>query len=136
MNDSFDFRVSTNKDVTAEEYAQLARSVGWGSEEDSKLFVVSNAAYPLVVHARETSGLLIGYLSAFSDGAFSTMLGELIVHNQFQGHGVGRAMLEVVEKQWPGVPIYIKALGEAKHFFKACGYKVPLAEMTILFKRP
>lgn len=45
-------------------------------------------------------------------------------------------LLRAVEEQYRGIPIYAKALGDAKHFFLARGYKVPSVEMTVLFKRP
>ncbi|MFT3721285.1 GNAT family N-acetyltransferase [Pseudorhodoferax sp.] len=129
------FAISTERTVTASEFARLLDSVGWGGDDDAAAFERSYAAYPLVVHAREADGTLIGYVSAFSDGAYSTMLGELIVHRDAQGRGVGKALMRRVEDEWPGVPIYVKAMGGAKHFFQACGYRVPSAEMTVLFKR-
>ena len=110
-------------------------AAGWG-EHDETAFVRSYAAYPLVVHARADDGAMVGYLSAFSDGAFSTMLGELVVHPAVQGMGIGRALMQRVEQAFPGVLIYVKAMGQAKHFFAACGYREPKAEVTVMFKRP
>ncbi|MNW02814.1 Acetyltransferase (GNAT) family protein [compost metagenome] len=64
------------------------------------------------------------------------MLGELVVHPAVQGMGIGRALMQRVEQAFPGVPIYVKAMGQAKHFFAACGYREPKAEVTVMFKRP
>lgn len=130
------FAISTERTVTALEFAELTEAVGWGGNEDAAAFERSYAAYPLVVHARDEGGRLVGYVSAFSDGAYSTMLGEVLVRRDAQGRGVGRALMERVEQEWPGVAMYVKAMGDAKHFFKACGYKEPRVEMTVLFKRP
>lgn len=65
--------------------------------------------------------MLLGTSPPSADGAFSTMLGELVVRPTFQGSGVGRALMRVIEAQFPGVPVYVKAMGEAKGFFEACG---------------
>jgi hypothetical protein len=92
------------------------------------------AAYPFIAHARSVDGRLLGYVSAFRDQAFSTMLGELVVHPDVQGKGIGRALLLAVEQAFPGIPIYVKPLGQAKEFFLACGYRSPASEMTVLFK--
>ncbi len=110
-------------------------AAGWG-ERDEASFLRSYRAYTLVAHARWDGGSVVGYVSAFSDGAFSTLLGELVVHATVQGRGIGRALMQQVEKTFPGVPIYVKAMGEAKHFFAACGYREPKAQVTMMFKRP
>ncbi|WP_158291762.1 GNAT family N-acetyltransferase [Lampropedia puyangensis] len=110
-------------------------SVGWGSHYSEELVQRSLAAYPYVAYVRSDSGALWGYVSAFSDHAFSTMLGELVVHPLAQGKGIGRALLSAVESEFTGIPIYVKPLGDAKRFFVACGYRAPAIEMQVLFKR-
>jgi GNAT superfamily N-acetyltransferase len=130
-----DYVLHTNKDVTANEFSALMDSVGWGSDYPEELVRRSIMAYPFVAHACRKDGKLLGYVSAFSDQAFSTMLGELVVHPEAQGQGIGRALLLAAEQAFPGIPIYVKPLPEAKEFFLACGYKYPAKEMTVLFKR-
>jgi len=131
------YQIATTRTVTWWEFADLMESVGWGRGYDEASFQRSYQAYPLVVHARRADdGVLLGYVSAFSDGAFSTMLGELVVRPIVQGCGIGRALLGVVEAEFPGVPVYVKAMGEAKRFFEACGYRRPASEMTVMFKNP
>lgn len=129
------YRIFINKEVSALEYSSLMESVGWGSDYTAELVQRSLATYPFVAHARSASGVLLGYVSAFSDRAFSTMLGELVVHPEAQGKGIGLALLSAVETEFSGVPVYVKPLGEAKHFFAACGYRVPAVEIKVLFKR-
>jgi GNAT superfamily N-acetyltransferase len=130
------YEISTARTVTWQDFSDLMASVGWGDGYDEASFQRSYHAYPLVVHARADDGTLLGYVSAFSDGAFTTMLGELVVRPTVQGSGIGRALMSVVEAQFPGVPVYVKAMGEAKRFFEACGYRRPTIEMTVMFKKP
>jgi GNAT superfamily N-acetyltransferase len=129
------YSIFTDKNISALEYSSLMESIGWGSEYSEELVHRSLAAYPFVAHARSESGVLWGYISAFSDRAFSTILGELVVHPLAQRKGIGRALLFAVENEFTGVPVYVKPLGEAKHFFAACGYRAPAIEMQVLFKR-
>jgi GNAT superfamily N-acetyltransferase len=129
------YRIFINKEVSAQEFSSLMESVGWGSDYSEELVLRSLAAYPFVAHARSEGGVLLGYVSAFSDRAFSTMLGELVVHPEAQRKGIGHALLAAVETEFTGVPIYVKPIGEAKHFFVACGYHAPAIEMQVLFKR-
>jgi len=130
-----DYVIHKSKDVTAGEFSSLMESVGWGKNYPDELVLRSIMAYPFIAHARSKNGKLLGYISAFSDQAFSTMLGELVVHPEAQSQGIGRALLLAVEHAFPGIPIYVKPLAEAKEFFLACGYKSPAREMTVLFKR-
>lgn len=129
------YEIQQSREVTAAEFSALMESVGWGSDYAAEAVMRSLAAYPFVAHARGMDGELLGYVSAFSDGAFSTMLGELAVHPKAQGRGIARALLFAVERAYPGIPIYVKALGEAKEFFLSCGYRAPAADMTVLFKQ-
>jgi GNAT superfamily N-acetyltransferase len=129
------YSIFTDKNISALEYSSLMESIGWGSNYSEELVQRSLTAYPFVAHARSESGVLWGYVSAFSDRAFSTMLGELVVHPLAQRKGIGHALLSAVENEFAGVPVYVKPLGEAKHFFVACGYRAPSIEMQVWFKR-
>jgi len=111
------------------------RSVGWGNDYTGDLIQKSLAAYPFIAHARTDTGQLVGLVSAFSDGAFSTMLGELVVHPDWRRHGIGRRLLQAVETSFMGVPVYVKPLGEAASFFASCGYKLPSTPMQVMFNR-
>lgn len=129
-------RIWTERTVHWTEFADLMQSVGWGRGYDAALFRRPSAADPLVVHARCADRVLFGYVSAFSDCASSTMLGELVVRPTAQGAGIGRALRRAVEAQIPGIRIYVKVMGEAKHFSRLAAIDVPAAEMTVLFKKP
>ena len=110
-------------------------SVSWGSGYSDDSIRKSLAAYPFIAHARSSKGELVGFVSAFSDGSFSTLLGELVVHPDSQRRGVGRALLKAVERNYVGVPVYAKPLGSAALFFAACGYREPSVTMKTLFNR-
>lgn len=74
---SVSYSVHIDKQISAAEYSSLMESVGWGFGYPEEIVRRSIAAYPFIAHARSESGMLIGYVSAFSDRAFSTMLDEL-----------------------------------------------------------
>ena len=132
------FGIFEDKNVSASEFANLMDSVGWGSEGDydATLIERSLTTYPFVAHARDQAGRLVGYVSAFSDGAFSTFLGELVVRPEAQRLGLGTELLKRVEQRYSGIPVYVHAFADAEEFFRLSGYRVSERPMQVLFKIP
>lgn len=128
------YSIFQDKNIEPSELSSLFEEIGWGSYPD-EIIIKSISAYPFIAYARSESGVLIGYLSAFSDRVFSTMLGELVVHSKFRRRGVARMLLESLDMQYPDCPIYVQTLGESKHFFFACGYKYSSSEVCALYKK-
>ena len=129
--------VTASKNVAPDEYASLMGAVGWGTAAAYSPEAIQRSldAYPFIAHARDERGLLVGYISAFSDGAFSTFIGELVVHPAAQGRGVGRRLLEAAEAYAKGVPVYVKPLAEKEGFFLRQGYRKSKGIGAVLFKR-
>ena len=130
-------QVATSKAVAPGEYASLMGSVGWGDAEAYSAAAIHRSlkSYPFIAHARDEQSVLVGYISAFSDGAFSSFIGELVVHPTVQGRGVGRKLLDAAEAYANGVPVYVKPIVEAEGFFLKQGYRRSKGIGAVLFKR-
>ena len=130
------FHVETDRSFTCDEYAQLMASVHWREPEDYPAASVAAAlhTYDFVGHVRSESGVLVGYLCAFSDGVFATFVGELVVYPTFQGNGVGAALLNAVEAAFPGVPVFVLSYRDTHGFFAAQGYTPPPRPIEVLTK--
>lgn len=128
--------VETDRSFSPDEYAELMAAVHWGEPSDYAAVSVTAAlhAYHFVGHVRDEAGMLVGYLCAFSDGVFATFIGELIVHPCARGNGVGAALLEAVESEWPGVPVFALGFRDARAFFQRQGYSYPPRPMEVLTK--
>ncbi len=128
------FEFNMDKSIEPSELANLMASVGWGNEQDyqPEEILRSMAAYPLVAHCRDENGLLIGYVSAFTDGAFSTFIGELIVRPQFQRRGIGSVLLELIAEKCRGIPIYGTPFEDTRDFFLERGFRVPKRAMSVV----
>jgi ribosomal protein S18 acetylase RimI-like enzyme len=112
-------------------------SVGWGTESayDDQAIEQSLSAYPFIAHCRDSAGALIGYVSAFSDGAFSTFVGELVVHPEFQRNGIGTELLRLVVERYSGVPIYATPFEDVQEFFLERGFRIPKRTMSVVSQR-
>lgn len=132
MGDRMSYEIQCER-PTASELAKLLEAVDWGVNALDAL-ETSIAAYTETVCARTRNGVLVGYVSVFSDGVFTTMFGEVVVHPDFQHQGIGRAMFQEVEQRFPRAPMYVKALGHSQHFFEAIGFKSSAIPQVVLFK--
>ncbi|MHB1532837.1 GNAT family N-acetyltransferase [Acidithiobacillus sp.] len=130
-------QVHCDKRISPSEFASLMASVGWGAEGDYDPGLVRQSirTYPFVAHARTEDDALVGYVSAFSDGVFSTFIGELVVHPKFQRQGVGTQLLQAVESNNAGVSIYAKPFTDQQGFFLRNGYCLPKRAMSVVSKR-
>lgn len=97
------FDVSTAP-VAPDEVLSLYDSVGWGAytkEPDLLSQAIKNSSF--VVSARTWNGKLIGLARAISDDATICYLQDILVHPDFQGTGVGRALFNDVKKRYEHV---------------------------------
>jgi GNAT superfamily N-acetyltransferase len=131
------FELFTDKNIKPDELLDLLVSVGWGKESDYDFDVLARsiAAYPVIVYCREKNGWLVGYVSAFTDNAFSTFIGELIVRPEFQRKGIGSSLLTYVVEQCKGVPVYATPFEDTQEFFLERGFKVPKRFMSVVSMR-
>lgn len=93
-------------------------------------------AYPLVAHVRDERGSLVGLVTAFSDRVWCTQLGEIVVDRRFRRRGVGSALLALVERVYPNVPIFVRTFADAEAFFRSCGFRETGRPMCVLSKCP
>ena len=131
------FAICEDKNIEPHALANLFTSVGWGDDADYQPDIISRsiAAYPLVAYCRDSNGLLVAYFSAFTDGAFSTFIGEIVVRPQFQRKGIGSAMLALIVEKCRGVPIYGTLFEENQSFFLKRGFCVPKRAMSVVSMR-
>lgn len=137
LDDHYHFEIHTDKKIEPDEFANLMASVGWGKESDYQpdLILRSIAAYPVVAYCRDATGLLVGYVSAFTDGAFSSFIGELVVRPQFQRKGIGSALLALIVEKCHGVAIYSTPFEDTRDFFLARGFRMPKRAMSVVSMR-
>ncbi len=126
--------IKTGKDIVTKELTALRRSVNLACHSTCAEIELSIDAYPFTAQARNATGELIGYISAFSDGVFITMVGDLLVHTDYQHRGIGAALLKRVELRYPGIPIQAHSLSACLSFFTSQGYMPPAQPIRIVLK--
>lgn len=119
------YKIFCDKNINYSEYTDLMIAVNWGSKDDYKyeLFKQTINNYPFIAYARDLSGKLIAYLSAFSDKAFSTFIGEIVVMPQYQKIGIAKDLLEFLIQNYSDAPIYCQVDAINEEIFAKLGFK-------------
>ena len=111
------------RDVAADEVVALYTALGWSSaKKPDALYAGLLASHALVV-ARERSRL-VGLGNAISDGHLVVYFPHLLVHPDYQGRGVGSALMRLLMAKYEG--FHQQALladGRAIEFYRKIGFK-------------
>ncbi len=92
---------STERDIDLYELEELCDAVGWSRRPLRKVKKAIEHSF-LVVSMWQTRGTqrrLIGFARATSDHAFNATLWDVVVHPDFQGKGLGKALMKHVIKK-------------------------------------
>lgn len=92
---------STERDIDLYELEELCNAVGWSRRPLRKVKKAIQHSF-LVVSMWEIRGSrrrLIGFARATSDHAFNATLWDVVVHPDFQGKGLGKALMKYIIKK-------------------------------------
>ncbi len=118
---------STDRDIDLYELEELCDSVGWSRRPIRKVRIAIEHSF-VVLSVREQKGgfnRLIGFARATSDHAFNATVWDVVVHPEFQGKGLGKALMEEIVKELRRVDISNISLFADAHvveFYRQLGF--------------
>jgi len=92
---------STDRNIDLYELEELCDAVGWSRRPIRKVRTAIQHSF-VVISMWEQRGnfrRLIGFARATSDHAFNATLWDVVVHPEFQGRGLGKALMEETIKE-------------------------------------
>ena len=95
-NQSGQIFFSTEKDLDLYELEELCDAVGWARRPIRKVRIALQHSFVVLSVWEHRGGFkrLIGFARATSDYAFNATLWDVVIHPDFQGQGLGKAMME------------------------------------------
>ncbi|WP_153115777.1 GNAT family N-acetyltransferase [Rhodocyclus tenuis] len=114
--------ISMQDSLEQSEVIALYRANKWSSaEKPDQLLAALRNSHSLVTARR--NGQLIGIGNAISDGHLVVYFPHLLVHPDHQGKGVGRQMMNAMQKKYAGFhQQMLTADGKAIDFYKSLGF--------------
>lgn len=109
-----------------EEILSLYQSVGWTAYTDHPAVLKAGFAGSLLCLAAYEGERLIGLLRAVGDGQTVVLIQDILVRPEYQGRGVGRALLETALDRFRSirqVQLLTDDRPETVAFYEALGFK-------------
>jgi ribosomal protein S18 acetylase RimI-like enzyme len=118
---------STDREIDLYELEELCNAVGWARRPIRKVKKAIQHSY-LVITMWEQRGSrrrLVGFSRATSDHAFNATIWDVVVHPDFQGRGLGKALMQQMIKKLRNEDISNVTLFADPHvvdFYKGLGF--------------
>jgi aralkylamine N-acetyltransferase len=101
VNQNGQIYFSTDRNIDLYELEELCDAVGWSRRPIRKVRTAIQYSF-VVISVWEQRGefrRLIGFARATSDHAFNATLWDVVVHPEFQGKGLGKALMQEMIKE-------------------------------------
>ena len=111
------------RDLSLESVVALYKSLEWSSaEKPEALHQALLGSHSLVT--AWSGDRLVGLANALSDGHLVVYYSHLLVHPEFQGHGIGTRLMQMLMAHYQGFHQHVViADGRAIEFFRKCGFE-------------
>lgn len=114
--------ISLHDDITTDEVVELYRQNHWSSADKPDQLLAALRASHTLVTAR-IDGTLVGLGNAISDGHLVVYYPHLLVLPAYQGHGIGRRIMQAMQTVYAGFhQQMLTADGDAIAFYERMGF--------------
>lgn len=113
----------TTHDFTPEQLERLFLSVNWSSGHYPEKLAIAMKNYETVISAWDDEKP-VGMICAMDDGVMTAYVHYLLVDPEYQGHKIGRTLVEMVKEKYKDyLRIVLISYNDEAHFYESCGFK-------------
>jgi GNAT superfamily N-acetyltransferase len=119
------YEVVEPADADVAELAQVYRESGLEERrpvQDTERFAAMIRGANLVIVARDEAGRAVGVARCLTDECYVTYVSDLAVSRTVQRGGIGKALLDEIEHQVPGVKLVLLAAPDARGYYPKVGF--------------
>lgn len=123
------YKAFTSKNnLSAKEFIDLSKSVGWGKHRKYNLKEVSaalkNTSFIVTIRNEKNQAIACG--RALSDNMFFTTIPDIFVNPKYQGKGLGKLIMQKIIAKYKHTKIYFGSQPGNEKFFEKLGFKKDL----------
>ena len=124
--------VSKNN-LSAQEFIDLSKSVGWGLDKTYRLEKVKDALNKssFIVTVRNENNIAVACGRALSDNMFFTTIPDIFVNPKYQSNGFGRIIVQQIIEKYKYTKIYLGSQPGNEAFFEKLGFKKDLQSYAL-----
>jgi ribosomal protein S18 acetylase RimI-like enzyme len=113
------------KQIEAKALQALYLSVDWDSGNHPKKLTQAIAGSTSVFTAWDRDRL-VGLINVLSDGHMAAYVHYLLVQPEYQGHSIGKTLVEMVGEAYANVlHLVLVAYNDQIEFYERCGFELP-----------
>nr|QCI08090.1 hypothetical protein [Polyneura bonnemaisonii] len=96
-----DIYLSISNNINLYDLEKLCDSVGWVRRPLKKIKIALNNSFLIacIFSYNNSQKKLIGFARATSDNSFNATIWDVVIHPEFQGKGLGKALIKQIIKQ-------------------------------------
>lgn len=117
----------TNKDLPCDQLAVLFAAVGWSDGTESSE-MLANFNKPFVhstlVFSAWDEDKMVGCVRALSDTMFRSVILDLAVLPEYQGHGIGSTLVKKCIEVYPDSEWSLETIPERISFYEGLGFEI------------
>ena len=115
--------ISIEDTIETDEVVEIYKANNWSSAQKPEFLIPALINSDALVTAR-ISGRLVGIGNAISDGFLVVYYPHMLVHPDYHGQGVGKAMMECLQRKYKSFhQQMLVADDEALEFYKNLGFQ-------------
>jgi len=118
-----DVLIKETREIPKEQLMELYKRNQWSSAEKPELLYKALLNSHTLVSAW-VDDRMVGIANAISDGGLVVYYPHMLVHPDYQGHGIGCKMMDAMQKKYGEYhQQMLTADGDAVKFYNKCGFK-------------
>lgn len=123
--------------LTAIEFIELSKAVGWGVERNYDMSKVSQAleVTSLSVVIRDHEGKALGCGRVFSDDLFMSFIPDIFIRPEYQKCGFGKLIIEKMKERYGHTGFFFGAQPGNEPFFEKLGFQKSMQSYAGQFKK-